>query len=133
LQAGDELFSLRETSYSGMIKLEYSQGSLMNALTFDSLSSARRLRDKGVPQEQAEAFADELRIASEIDISHLATREELNNFKSELKADLRELELRIDLKMSQNTVTLTKWITAVIVLQVLSPLIQNILPILHMH
>lgn len=43
----------------------------------------------------AEAFAEELRASKDVDISHLATKEELNTFKSELRADLRSLESEI--------------------------------------
>jgi len=71
----------------------------MSSIIFDTLSSAKRLCQKGVSQEQAEAFAEELCIASEIDVSHLGTREELNTFKSELKADLQMLELRLKLQI----------------------------------
>jgi orotate phosphoribosyltransferase-like protein len=60
----------------------------MASITFDSLSSARRLRDKGLTQQQAEAIADEIRTASEVDTSHLATREELKAALAELKADI---------------------------------------------
>jgi orotate phosphoribosyltransferase-like protein len=67
----------------------------MTTLTFDSLSSARRLREKGASQELAEAIADELRVAKDTDVSHLATKEELNTFKSELKADLAKIETKI--------------------------------------
>jgi hypothetical protein len=68
----------------------------MAAITFDTLSTARRLREKGMLQEHAEAIADELRLAAQVDVAHLATKEEVSSFKSELKADLRELELRLD-------------------------------------
>ena len=62
----------------------------MTTMTFDSLASARRLRDKGVPQEQAEAFAAELRAVSELelDISHLATKDEFNAALSDVKAEI---------------------------------------------
>lgn len=74
----------------------------MTAITFDTLSSVRRLRDRGVPPEQAEAFADELRIASQVDVDHLSTKEELASFKSDMKSDfalirseMREMEWRL--------------------------------------
>lgn len=62
----------------------------MTSITFDSLSSAKRLREKGVPQDQAEAFASELRLVSEVElnISHLATKEELKTALAENKADI---------------------------------------------
>jgi hypothetical protein len=60
----------------------------MTAITFDTLSSSRRLRDKGLSQEQAEAIAQELQVARDIDMEHLAT-----------KTDLRELELRMTIRL----------------------------------
>lgn len=79
---------------------------IMTTITFDTLSTARRLREKGASQELAEAIADEMRINSSVDISHLATREEVASkeevaaFKSELKSDLKQLDtsLRGELK-----------------------------------
>lgn len=58
----------------------------MTSITFDSLSAAKRLKAKGIPQEQAEAFAEELRIATEIerDLSHLASKADLAELKAEI-------------------------------------------------
>lgn len=73
----------------------------MNAITFDTLSSSRRLREKDASQELAEAIANELRAANQIEISHLATKDEVATlatkhevtaFKSEFKSDLQALE-----------------------------------------
>src|ERR1700722_10456033 len=64
----------------------------MIAITFDTLSTARRLREKGLPQEQAEAIADEMRLVSQVDLSHLASKEEATAFRSELKQDLQSME-----------------------------------------
>lgn len=81
----------------------------MTAITFDTLSTSRRLREKGLSQQQAEAIADELRMASEVDVSHLATQAEVSAFKSELKADLRELELRLESRMAEHKADMIKW------------------------
>ena len=88
----------------------------MTSLTFDSLASAQRLRSKGISQEHAEAFAEELRASKDVDISHLATKEELNTFKSELRADLRSLEseiknteARLEAKIAEGNVKIMMW------------------------
>ena len=73
----------------------------MASITFDTLSTSRRLRAKGFQQEQAEAIADEMRIASSIDVSHLATREEVASFKSELKEDLASLRSEITKELAK--------------------------------
>ena len=78
----------------------------MTAITFDTLSTARRLREKGMLQEHAEAIADELRMASQMDVVHLSTKEEVSAFKSEMRGDfalmrseMREMESRLRLYM----------------------------------
>ncbi len=61
----------------------------MSTITFDSLSSVKRLREKGVfTQEQAELIASEIKVSSEVDISHLATKEELKVALAEMKTDI---------------------------------------------
>lgn len=67
----------------------------MTAITFDTLSTARRLREKGMPQEHAEAIADEIRMGSSIDVSHLATKEDIR----EIRSDMRELELGMTIRL----------------------------------
>lgn len=87
----------------------------MTTITFDTLSTARRLREKGFLQEQAEAIADEMRINSSVDISHLSTKEEVATFKSELKADMKVLESSIDAKIANAKFDTIKWIVGSVV------------------
>jgi hypothetical protein len=71
------------------------------AYSFDSLGYAKRLRDGGVPQDQAEAHAEAARdfimveLATKNDL--LATKQELRSNIAEVQTGLRELqtELRI--------------------------------------
>lgn len=88
----------------------------MSSITFDTLSTSRRLREKGFPQEQAEAIADEMRINSSVDISHLSTKEEVQSFKSELKGDIKTLEnaimTRMDAKIELAKNDILKWMFA---------------------
>jgi hypothetical protein len=81
----------------------------MNSIAFDSLSTARQLREKGVPQEQAEAIADAIRVSKDTDFSHLATKEELNTFKSDLRADLAELKAELKMSIADTRSELIKW------------------------
>jgi hypothetical protein len=61
----------------------------MNVL-LDTLSIARRLRDAGFSQQQAEALTDAVRSAAGLpDISHLATKDDLQIAISELRTELR--------------------------------------------
>jgi hypothetical protein len=63
------------------------------AYTFDSLGYAKRLRDGGVPQDQAEAHAEAARdfimveLATKADL--LATKQELRSSIDELRTELR--------------------------------------------
>jgi hypothetical protein len=52
-------------------------------MAFDTLSYARRLRQAGVSEAQAEAMADATR---ELVVSHFATKEDIAALKSELTA-----------------------------------------------
>ena len=60
----------------------------MSTTTFDTLAYAKRLREAGVPEPQAEAQSAALADALRQNAGELAT-----------KADLRELELRLTIKL----------------------------------
>jgi hypothetical protein len=60
---------------------------------FDTLRAAKRLKELGFDERQAEGVADMLREAREVDLSQLATKSDLANLATrvelaELKADL---------------------------------------------
>jgi hypothetical protein len=66
----------------------------MNAVAFDTLKTARALETSGIPRAHAEAIAEQLAEGRTVDLSHLATKDEL---KAELKylaskADIAELK-----------------------------------------
>jgi len=86
----------------------------MSAIAFDSLSIARRLREKGASQELAEAIADELQASKDTDFSHLATKEELNNFKSELRADFAELKGELKTSIAEGNTNTIKWVISIV-------------------
>jgi hypothetical protein len=67
----------------------------------DTLAIARGLRDAGFDEKQAEALTNAVRQASGIpDISHLATKADLDNLRIATKADLAAglAELKADLQ-----------------------------------
>ena len=66
----------------------------MTAVPFDTLKYARKLRDAGMPAEQAEGMADAL--VDSMTASDLATKADLRDFAT--KSDLRELELRMTIR-----------------------------------
>jgi hypothetical protein len=66
------------------------------AFAFDSLGYAKRLRDAGVPQEQAEAPAE---AAREFVMAELVTRSDLDVLRRELENKLDTLSLRLTVRM----------------------------------
>lgn len=71
------------------------KGEQMTAVPFDTLKYARKLRDAGVPPDQAEGMADAL--VDSMAASDLATKSDLQHFAT--KSDLREVELRLTIRM----------------------------------
>jgi hypothetical protein len=69
----------------------------MAAVTFDTLKFVKTLQAAGVDTPQAEAFAAAVRDST--DAADLATKADLREVKAELKSDLRELELRMTIKL----------------------------------
>jgi hypothetical protein len=77
------------------------------AYTFDSLGYAKRLRDGGVPQDQAEAHAEAARdfimaeLVTKTDL--LATKQELqtvlHHTKQELQNSIETLSLRLTVRV----------------------------------
>jgi len=62
------------------------------AYTFDSLGYAKRLRDGGVPQDQAEAHAE---AARDFIMAELVTKTDLLATKQELRTSITELQTEL--------------------------------------
>ena len=108
----------------------------MNAVAFDTLKTARALEGSGIPRAHAEAIAEQLAEGRTVDLSHLATREELQHeialvradlksetalvradLKSEIasvRADMRDLENRMTIKLGGMLVVITGILLAAI-------------------
>lgn len=78
----------------------YRKGGRMSAVTFDTLSYFERLKASGMPDEQARVQADTLR---ELVESSLVTRR-----------DLKELELRLTIRLGGIAVACTALLLAVL-------------------
>ena len=78
----------------------------MATTVIDTLRYARRLRDAGVPRDQAEAAADA--IGSEL-VENLATKSDLDRAVAEVKGNLDKAVAEI-----KGTVPLMKWMTGFI-------------------
>jgi hypothetical protein len=69
----------------------------MVAITFDTLKFVKTLQAAGVEAPQAEAIAAAVRDSH--DAADVATKGDLRELKTELKADIRELELRMTVRL----------------------------------
>ena len=65
----------------------------MTSTDFDTLSAAKRLREAGFNEDQAEAIAEGMRKAATADRSELATKADLAALKADLAAV--RIEMRI--------------------------------------
>lgn len=68
----------------------------MTTTTFDSLGYAKRLEDAGFTRQQAEVQANAMR---EIVEDKLATKQDLEALRIELQRDMKELELRLTIRL----------------------------------
>ena len=83
----------------------------MATVTFDTHKFIRRLRDSGMPDEQAEALADALRdVQSE---AELATKRDIQD----LAMRIREVELRLTIKIGGMLVIAVGVLAALLKLQ----------------
>jgi hypothetical protein len=73
------------------------------AYTFDSLGYAKKLRDGGVPQAQAEVHAE---AARDFIMAELATKADLLALRSDLLATKQELQTSIETQALRLTVRL---------------------------
>ncbi len=64
----------------------------MNALAFDTLRFAKRMQEAGLPQQQAEAMAEALSAAVQ---DSVATKDDLNKAVSDLRVEIREVQVTI--------------------------------------
>ena len=78
----------------------------MNAITFDTLKYANRLKKAGFTPEQAEEQAGALSEVLEVNLKELATKGDLAVLKNELKGDIAmlrqemiQLEQRMTIKL----------------------------------
>lgn len=87
----------------------------MAAITFDTLKYANKLKSAGVPDKQAEAEAEALSEALEVNLKELVTKEYLNH-------ELRDLEHRLDAKFERidGELKLNRWMLGVLLAGVIS-------------
>jgi hypothetical protein len=85
----------------------------MVTVAFDTLKFANRLKEAGVPGRQAEAEAEALAEALQVNLQDLVTRRDLLAVRDELKSDARDLETRLRGRMDTLEVKLTGELTLI--------------------
>ena len=97
----------------------------MTAVAFDTLAYARRLKAAGFTEPQAEAQAEALAEALASGMAELATKADVEALATATKADLRDLELRLDARfaavhrdMEALKADLLKWVIGLFIAQV---------------
>ena len=92
----------------------------MAAITFDTLKFANKLKSAGVPDKQAEAEAEALSEALEVNLKELVTKEYLRN-------ELRDVEHRLDARFERidGELKLNRWMLGFLVAGVLSIVIKT--------
>ena len=71
----------------------------MPTIAFDTLKYSKRLKDAGVSDKQAEAEAEALAEVLEVNLKDLSTKDDLTREVDLLRRDMREMELRIVIKL----------------------------------
>ena len=69
------------------------------SFTFDTLEYAKRLRDAKIPHEQAEAYAEALKMALGSGSGAVATKADLDHLEARLGARMDSLESRLLIKL----------------------------------
>ncbi len=76
----------------------------MASLTFDTYAFIRKLKESGVTEEQARAQVEALSLAFE------QFQVELHLSESATRQDVRESELKLELKIAETKAELVRWI-----------------------
>lgn len=76
----------------------------MTTLTFDTYAFVRKLKESGITEEQARAQVEALSLALE------QFQSEMHLSESATKQDIRESELKLELKIAETKAELIRWI-----------------------
>ena len=93
----------------------------MAAIAFDTLKASRRLKQAGIPEDQAEAVAEIMAEAFVFNLDALVTRDYLTEV---LEAKFAAQDARMDTAYG-GELRLHRWILALIVVTNLIPLLQG--------
>ena len=92
----------------------------MTTITFDTLKFANKLKSAGVPEKQAEAEAEAISEALEVNLKDLVTKEYLD---AKLQQELAPI--RTDLAVLKADSVTIKWMMGIIIAGVMSIVIKT--------
>ena len=71
----------------------------MHATTFDTFKFIRRLKETGIPENQAEAISDAIQDAHSTQLADLATKRDIETLDTKIDTKLKELEYRMTIRL----------------------------------
>ncbi|MEO5337917.1 MAG: CCDC90 family protein [Magnetospirillum sp. WYHS-4] len=84
----------------------------MNVVTLDTHAIVKELQAAGFSEPQAEAVTRVVKQAQDIDLSHLATKDDIKDVRTEIKdvrTEIKEAELRLEVQITRSKAELLKW------------------------
>jgi hypothetical protein len=88
----------------------------MATITFDTHDFVKKLKGAGFSEEQAEVLTDLQKATSQNTLEQARHDYELDDLAT--KRDLKELQLMLELKMSESKADLIRWVVGVGLLQI---------------
>jgi hypothetical protein len=88
----------------------------MTTITFDTHDFVKKLKGAGFSEEQAEVLTDLQKATSQNTLEQARHDYELDDLAT--KRDLKELQLMLELKMSESKADLIRWVVGVGLLQI---------------
>ena len=96
------------------------------AATLDTLRLSRRFRDAGVPEPQAEIFADAFREQHEAGVAQLATKADIEALRLATKADIEAVRLSTKADIEAAKTDLVRWFAGVMIAQGLGVVVATV-------
>ena len=87
------------------------------AASLDTLQIAKRLKDAGFDEPQAEAVTGVFRDMRDADFSQLATKADIERLEVKLESEIARLDSRVDLKSAELKAEIIRWFLGVAVAQ----------------
>ncbi len=83
----------------------------MSSITFDTLKFSKKLKEAGVPDIQADVQAEAM---AELVEERLTTKQDLQMMESELKHEIRTMEMRLTIRLGSMMVVAVGVIAALV-------------------